>query len=105
MKHFTLLIWLLPVTVLAQKEDAALLKRIQGYEQQLADAVATGDTNVWKKYVHDNCIITTEDGSVITRSQMLAELRPLPPGVCRQNNHHSTEAHTLWKYRRIQFCG
>jgi hypothetical protein len=80
MKRFIFLLFFLPVAALSQSTDAALLKLIKGYEQQLADGVAVGDTNVFKKYLHDSCIITTEDGSVISRVQLLSELRPLPAG-------------------------
>lgn len=70
----------IPAAALSQSGDTALLKLIKGYEQQLADAVALGDTNVFKKYLHDSCIITTEDGSVTSRAQLLSELKPLPAG-------------------------
>lgn len=80
MKILLAILMLNPVLLLSQKSDSALLKLIRGYEQELADAVAVGDTNVWKKYVHENCIITTEDGSVLTRQQLVSELRPLPKG-------------------------
>lgn len=78
MRTILLCMLLVPPGTMAQRTDAALLKLIQGYEQQLADAVALGDTTVWKKYLHDSCVITTEDGSVMTRAQLIAGLRPLP---------------------------
>jgi len=80
MKRFIFLLFFIPVATYAQRPDTTLLQLIKGYEQQLADAVALGDTNVFKKYLHDSCIITTEDGSVISRAQLLSELRPLPAG-------------------------
>jgi hypothetical protein len=78
MKRIAILLLFFPAAVMAQRTDKTLLKLLQGYEQQLADAVALGDTTVWKKYLHDSCIITTEDGSVLTRRQLISELRPLP---------------------------
>jgi hypothetical protein len=80
MRRILFLLLFLPLAAIAQRTDTTLLKLLQGYEQQLADAVALGDTIVWKKYLHENCLITTEDGSVMTVRQLISELRPLPKG-------------------------
>jgi hypothetical protein len=80
MKRLLVILMLNPVLGMSQQGDSTLLQLIKGYEQELADAVAVGDTNVWKKYVHENCMITTEDGSVLSRKQLVSELRPLPEG-------------------------
>jgi hypothetical protein len=80
MKRILFPLLFLPLVAIAQRSDTSLLKLLQGYEQQLADAVALGDTVTWKKYLHESCLVTTEDGSVITARQMISELRPLPKG-------------------------
>jgi hypothetical protein len=61
----------------APSPNAEVLKRIT---QELLDAVATGDKAVWSKYLADTCLYTSEDGRTLTKSQLLAELRPLPEG-------------------------
>jgi hypothetical protein len=48
--------------------------------QALFDAVAGGDTAVWDRVLDADCVITTEDGEVLTRRRFLAQMRPLPPG-------------------------
>src|SRR5688572_28253904 len=80
MKRILFLLLFLPLAAIAQRADTSLLKLLKGFEQELADAVALGDTSIWKKYLHESCLITTEDGSVITAQQMISELRPLPKG-------------------------
>ncbi|MFI4921149.1 MAG: nuclear transport factor 2 family protein, partial [Gammaproteobacteria bacterium] len=48
--------------------------------QALFDALTSGDASVWDKAMTDDCIITSEDGDVETKAQLLKETRPLPPG-------------------------
>jgi len=47
----------------------------------LFDAVAVGDTAVWRKYLHDDCVITSEDGEVSEKKALVEGLKPLPAGV------------------------
>jgi len=49
-------------------------------EQALVDAIAVGDKNIWMQYLHDSCLITTEDGSMITKQKFIESLNPLPAG-------------------------
>lgn len=48
--------------------------------QALYDAVAPGDTTIWNRILANNCIITTEDGAVLNKTEFLSSLKPLPPG-------------------------
>jgi hypothetical protein len=52
--------------------------------QALFDALVTGDKAVWDRTLDDDCIITTEDGKFLSKAQMLADVRPLPPGFAAQ---------------------
>ena len=45
------------------------------------DAIATGDKAVWDRAMDPSCVLTTEEGQVMTREQFLASLRPLPSGL------------------------
>lgn len=56
----------------------ALLK---AQTQELMDAVGRGDSEPWKRYVHADCLYTSEDGEVSDRTRLLADLKPLPEGV------------------------
>lgn len=59
-----------------EKDSSAIVS----IAQQLLDAVGRGDTNVWKRYLHPDCIIRTEDGALKRKKDMLSEIRPLPTG-------------------------
>ncbi|MGA9853511.1 MAG: nuclear transport factor 2 family protein [Gammaproteobacteria bacterium] len=46
----------------------------------LHDAVTSGDSAVWNRVLADNCIFTDEDGDVLTKAQLVADITPLPRG-------------------------
>lgn len=48
--------------------------------QALLDGVARGDTALWNRYLDEQFVMTDEEGHVITKRELLAQLRPLPPG-------------------------
>jgi hypothetical protein len=56
---------------------AAHLVRIS---QALMDAVATGDTAVWNRWLAGDGVFTDENGRTRTNAEVIAELGPLPPG-------------------------
>lgn len=56
----------------------------QSTTQALYDAVAGGDTTVWDRVLDENCLITTEDGEVLSKGRFLKQMRPLPPGFSGQ---------------------
>jgi ketosteroid isomerase-like protein len=49
--------------------------------QEMLDAIAPGNADVWKRYLHERVVLVDENGVVRTKSEMLAEFRPLPPGL------------------------
>lgn len=49
--------------------------------QELLDAVAPGETEVWERYLDERFLHLDENGVVRTKAELLAELRPLPPGL------------------------
>jgi ketosteroid isomerase-like protein len=62
----------------AHSEDRAL---ITGYMQEMTDAIASGDTGVWDKYLDANVIFAEEDDSYKGKAEMLKEIVPLPKGL------------------------
>lgn len=48
--------------------------------QQLFDAVTSGDSTVWARYLSPRWAVTDEEGHRIGRSEFLATLHPLPAG-------------------------
>ena len=49
-------------------------------EQSLMDAIPTGDTVTWSKYLDANFFIITEDGTRFSRQSFLATFHSLPKG-------------------------
>ena len=56
----------------------ALLKR---QTQELMDAVAPGDAEVWRRYLHDDVVYVDENGAVLDKPALIKELTPLPAGL------------------------
>jgi Domain of unknown function (DUF4440) len=54
---------------------------IQAQMQQMADAVALGNSAPWDKYLDANVIYAEEDDTYKGKAGMLKEIRPLPKGV------------------------
>jgi len=57
--------------------DAKVLEAIT---QEMADAVAPGNKAVWDRYLDANALYVDENNEVKTKSMLLAEFKPLPPG-------------------------
>jgi Domain of unknown function (DUF4440) len=83
--------WLLALLVLVGTGDsqktgtptdshAAPAEALIALTQRLLDAVGSGDKNVWREHLADDCIITGDDGRTLTKTEFLEELSPLPPG-------------------------
>jgi ketosteroid isomerase-like protein len=49
--------------------------------QEMLDAIAPGNADVWKRYLHERVLLVDENGTVRTKAEMLAEFSPLPPGL------------------------
>lgn len=49
--------------------------------QEMYDAVAVGHAEVWERYLDAAAVLTTEDGTLLDKAQMVRQIRPLPPGV------------------------
>jgi len=49
--------------------------------QQLLDAVTAGDPGVWNRYLDPQVLYVSEAGDVETKASLLAQLKPLPPGI------------------------
>ena len=62
----------------AQSSAEAELRRIV---QEMLDAVAPGNADVWKRYLHERVLRVDETGAVQTKEDLLKEFSPLPPGL------------------------
>jgi hypothetical protein len=63
---------------LAADEVTELLRR---QTQELIDAISTGTPAVWERYLDERAIVTGEDGRVMTKAELVAQIRSLPEGV------------------------
>ena len=78
------------ISVCATVSTAGAQKQTPGFQtdssaivsiaQQLLDAIGKGDTVIWKKYMHPDCLIMAEDGMLKRKQDLLDELKPLPDG-------------------------
>jgi hypothetical protein len=49
--------------------------------QEMLDAIAPGQVEVWQRYTHERLMHVDENGTVRNKQELLAELTPLPPGL------------------------
>ena len=54
--------------------------KLERATQALVDALAPGERGVWEHYTDPALTYVTEDNEVKNRTQLLAEMKPLPPG-------------------------
>jgi Domain of unknown function (DUF4440) len=64
-------------TSVSAADTTAVLQRAT---QALADAIAPGQRAVWERYTDPAFTYVTEDNEVKSRTQVLADMKPLPPG-------------------------
>src|SRR5256885_6844436 len=68
----------------ASAQGPSSVKTIQWFqdtEQSLMDALAAGDTKPWQQILGDSCMVTSEEGEVTSKADLLKQMRPLPPGL------------------------
>ncbi len=58
-----------------------LSSQLERQTQELLDAVAAGNRDPWRRYLHQDLIYSAEDGSIKTKAQLLEELQPLPKQI------------------------
>jgi hypothetical protein len=75
----TALIWL--VQLQASDASRSVERDLRQRTQELLDAVAPGNGDVWRRLLHDRMIHIDENGVVRTKEELLAEFQPLPPGL------------------------
>jgi ketosteroid isomerase-like protein len=70
-----------PAGVRAEPAPPEVAAELRTITQALLDAVAPGRADVWERYLHPDLIHVDENGTVRSRDQLLAEIRPLPAGL------------------------
>ena len=64
----------------AKVSSDEIVDKLKRATQEMLDAVARGDKAVWDRYLAEGSIYADEEGNVLTKDDLLKELRPLPPG-------------------------
>jgi ketosteroid isomerase-like protein len=65
------------VAYAGSSDDAKVLEHMT---QELADAIAPGESAVWDRYTDPDLTYVSEDNEVKTKAKLLADLKPLPNG-------------------------
>ena len=71
--------WLLVVQ--GSTVQSGVESELRRHTQELLDAIAPGRADVWRTLLHERMIHVDEGGVVRNKSQLLAELQPLPAGL------------------------
>src|SRR5262245_29727825 len=65
----------------AQPQPAGAEAELRRITQEMMDALAPGHAEVWDRYLDERLIHVDENGTVRGKRELLAELKPLPPGL------------------------
>jgi hypothetical protein len=65
----------------AQPNNAAAEAELRRITQEMMDAIAPGHAEVWDRYLDERLIHVDENGTLRGKRELLAELKPLPPGL------------------------
>jgi hypothetical protein len=64
----------------AQTNSEPLVAQLTRETQELYDALVPGNQEPWKKYFADDCIFADEKGRLFNKSQLVADVTPMPAG-------------------------
>src|SRR5262245_31455733 len=81
---------LLPAPVFAGDDTAQVIAR---QAQELNDAVTNGAAAVWERYLHDNAVYSDEEGNVLAKAALVAQIQPLPQGLSGVLTTQDFQAH------------
>lgn len=77
----------------APKESGDVTAVLLSQTSALMDAVGAGETAVWQRYLHEDCVYTSEDGEVTGKKALVEQLKPLPAGVSGTIRVQDFQAH------------
>lgn len=65
----------------AEGHEPSIEAELRRITQELMDALAPGDVEIWRRYLHDDAVYLDENGVVYDKASLLRELEPLPAGL------------------------
>ena len=81
MRRWAIAFLLAAAPAFAAQDPKAVEAELKRMTNELLAAIAPGDVAVWKRYAHDRLIYSSEGNEVLTKKQLLEQLKPLPPGL------------------------
>jgi hypothetical protein len=75
------LLWTAQLTAQSSGQDQDPGEELKRQTQELLDAITNGSPAVWEKYLDSSMTYTTEDGTVLTKAELVSQMKPLPAGV------------------------
>ena len=75
-----LLSFLKPLEAICGDPVAITQEELTRRTQELFDAVVPGNKEPWQKYFADDCIFADEKGRNLNKTQLIADITPLPKG-------------------------
>lgn len=70
-----------PAPTSARAAPADPTSTLRAQTQEMLDAVAVGNAAVWDRYLDPGVVYLSEAGDVETKASLIAQLKPLPPGI------------------------
>lgn len=77
----TPLLWTAQLAAQSSQHTSDLSEELKRQTQELMDAVTNGSPAVWEKYLDSAMRYTTEDGTVLTKAELVSQMKGLPDGV------------------------
>jgi hypothetical protein len=60
------------------RSPANIRSLLERQTQELMDAIAVGNRDPWQRYLHDDVVVTAEDGRTWRKRELIGDLRPFP---------------------------
>ncbi len=87
-RSYVIVLWSFLLGGLAQAASGAgqtddrdrALADVTALSQKLLDAIPSGDKTVWNEILAEDAVYSDEDGRILTKKEIVDELRPLPKG-------------------------
>src|SRR5262245_25012677 len=67
-------------TQVSGADSVKFTRQLVQLEQQFMDDISEGKTSDYEKYMHPDCFVITEDGSMVDKRRFIADIHPLPKG-------------------------
>src|ERR1700732_1237569 len=78
MKSWWIVAAFLPACLGATADVSVVLRQ---QTQDLVDAIGSGSSTLWERYLDPQAAFTTEDGELLTKAQLVDQTKPFPEGV------------------------